>query len=86
MPSLLAAAPARPRATQSRASHPGAFPACHAAPPKGPLWAPLRLLLLWQGRASQRRHLAELDGRLLTDMGLTHEEARAEAAKPFWRG
>ena len=51
----------------------------------GFLAAPLRLLLLWQTRASQRSHLAGLDPRLLADMGLTPEQARAEAAKPFWR-
>lgn len=49
----------------------------------------------WQGwwrdleralaRQRQRRALARLDERLLRDVGITPEEAQAEAAKPFWR-
>jgi uncharacterized protein YjiS (DUF1127 family) len=42
-----------------------------------------RLGLLCQ-RASQRRALARLNDRLLRDIGLTREEADAEARKPFW--
>ena len=80
MPSLHSAAPVHPRA-----AHPSGFPASRAVRAGGPLWAPLRLLLLWQTRAGQRTHLAELDERLLADMGLTRAQARAEAAKPFWR-
>lgn len=45
----------------------------------------LSLLLTWQGRAMERAHLRELDGRLLDDMGLDPARARAEAAKAFWR-
>ena len=33
-----------------------------------------------------RRQLAELDHRLLADVGLTPEQARAEASLPFWKG
>ena len=36
-------------------------------------------------RSAQRRALAELDDDRLRDIGLTREEAQAEAAKPFWR-
>lgn len=43
------------------------------------------LLALWIERATQRRALAELDDRLLKDVGLSRSEARQEAAKPFWR-
>jgi uncharacterized protein YjiS (DUF1127 family) len=39
----------------------------------------------WQGRAMERRHLMELDTRLLRDAGLTQADAAAEYAKPFWR-
>lgn len=45
-------------------------------------WA--NTLLVWQQRASQRRHLASLDHRLLRDMGMTRADADREAAKPFW--
>ena len=42
----------------------------------------------WIARSRQRRKLAELamaDDHLLRDIGLTPEDARREAAKPFWR-
>ena len=42
-------------------------------------------LATWNSRQAQRRHLLELDDRLLSDMGLSREQAEAEAAKPFWR-
>ncbi len=34
--------------------------------------------------ARQRRALAALDARALEDMGISYEQAAAEAAKPFW--
>jgi uncharacterized protein YjiS (DUF1127 family) len=43
------------------------------------------LLLLWQGRARQRAHLAALDDRLLRDIGLTRADVERELLKPFWR-
>ena len=42
-------------------------------------------LVSWQQRYELRRHLLEMDGRLLDDMGLSTVQARQEAAKPFWR-
>jgi len=42
-------------------------------------------LLVWQVRARQRARLAEMESHRLDDMGLTPEQARREAAKPFWR-
>ena len=36
-------------------------------------------------RARQRRALALLDGRLLKDIGLTREQAEAEARRFAWR-
>ena len=48
----------------------------------------LRWLLAWLALAAeryrQRRDLAELDPRLLADIGVTPAEARRECAKPFW--
>ncbi len=35
-------------------------------------------------RAVQRRHLGELDDRLLKDIGLSKAEAYRETLKPFW--
>jgi uncharacterized protein YjiS (DUF1127 family) len=37
-------------------------------------------------RFRQRCRLAELDDRLLRDIGLTASRAREESDKPFWRG
>ena len=41
----------------------------------------------WIVRSGQRKALRELaeEGRLLSDIGLTREQALSEAAKPFWR-
>jgi uncharacterized protein YjiS (DUF1127 family) len=35
-------------------------------------------------RSRQRDALAELDDRLIEDIGVTRQQANAEAAKPFW--
>jgi uncharacterized protein YjiS (DUF1127 family) len=44
----------------------------------------LSRLLEASARARQRRHLAELDDAMLRDIGLTRDEARREARRPFW--
>lgn len=44
-----------------------------------------RLSRQWRQRASDRRHLLELDDHVLADFGLTRQEVVDEAAKPFWR-
>ena len=36
-------------------------------------------------RAEQRKRLAELDARMLKDIGVSPREAVEESAKPFWR-
>lgn len=46
----------------------------------------LKTMYLWWQRARTRRQLAELDDRILADVGLDRVEARREAAKPFWQG
>ncbi len=38
----------------------------------------------WLQRSRQRRALAELDDRMLCDIGVTRLQAQREAAKPFW--
>jgi uncharacterized protein YjiS (DUF1127 family) len=45
----------------------------------------IETLLIWQERARQRHHLASLDDRLLSDMGLSRADAERESAVPFWR-
>ncbi|NJO32956.1 MAG: DUF1127 domain-containing protein [Rhodospirillales bacterium] len=42
-------------------------------------------MALWLARWGERRDLAELDDRLLRDIGLTPADARLECAKPWWR-
>ena len=49
---------------------------------------PLTEIYGWAERRRQRQALASLiesSDHLLRDVGLTREEARREAAKPFWR-
>lgn len=43
----------------------------------------MRLLRIYD-RQQQRRHLLELDDRMLADIGITREQAQAEGRKPFW--
>jgi len=45
----------------------------------------LCLARAWIARARQRRQLLELDTRLLRDIGMTADQARHEARKPFWQ-
>ena len=45
-----------------------------------------RKLLSWIARGKQRCDLAQLDDRLLRDIGITRAAAMREAAKPFWLG
>ena len=49
--------------------------------------ARLSTVAAWIVRSGERRALRELaeDRRLLSDVGLTREQALDEAAKPFWR-
>lgn len=62
-----------------------AAPALRARAPSGPtlrrLWPTLRL---WVQRDRERRALAELGERMLSDIGLTRIEASREWRKPFW--
>ena len=42
-------------------------------------------LVNWSERRRQRQALADLDQRLLDDVGISGEEQIAEISKPFWR-
>jgi uncharacterized protein YjiS (DUF1127 family) len=39
----------------------------------------------WLDRARQRRHLAQLDDRLLRDIGLSRVEVEQEVSRRFWQ-
>ena len=43
------------------------------------------LVRTWSDRTRSRREMAVLDDRQLKDIGLSSLQARAEAAKPFWK-
>jgi uncharacterized protein YjiS (DUF1127 family) len=47
----------------------------------------LKSIAAWIARSRQRRDLRELaqEERLLSDIGITREQALREAEKPFWR-
>ncbi|MBC8270074.1 MAG: DUF1127 domain-containing protein [Rhodospirillaceae bacterium] len=45
----------------------------------------LKTLYSWQTRISDRRHLRELDERMLVDIGLDRVDIEREAGKPFWQ-
>ena len=45
----------------------------------------LKTLQVWQARVEERRHLAEMDGHLLADLGLSRDQLTQESEKPFWR-
>lgn len=47
-------------------------------------FAAVGVIAAWHDRWQQRRSLAELDSRLLSDIGLEPYEARRETRKPFW--
>ena len=43
------------------------------------------LLIGWLQRSQERRMLADVDDRMLRDVGIDRADLQAEAAKPFWR-
>ncbi len=67
--------------SQSSSSFSGGFSALPAL-----FFAGLGLFATWYDRWDQRRNLAQLDERLLRDIGLDRHRAAQEARKPFWMG
>lgn len=45
----------------------------------------LKMILVWQTRINDRRHLSRLDNRLLVDIGIDRADIEREAEKPFWQ-
>jgi uncharacterized protein YjiS (DUF1127 family) len=43
------------------------------------------LIRLWHFRWQSRRQLERMEDRELADIGITREDAAAEARKPFWK-
>ena len=43
------------------------------------------VLISWLDRSRQRRHLAELDDRMLRDIGLSRGEVETEVSRRFWQ-
>ena len=75
--------------TAGRAARPGLFPlgqvlaSLFAAAARAVFNFPT-LLVEWQKRYEMRRHLDEMNTRLLADVGLTKADVRREVEKPFW--
>ena len=44
-----------------------------------------KTMAIWVSRATDRRQLAEMSDRMLTDIGLTRVEVETEASKYFWQ-
>ena len=42
------------------------------------------LVSTWADVAKQRRHLAAMDNRMLSDIGFTHADVDREINRPFW--
>lgn len=55
------------------------------ASPRRGIAAMLRQLWYWNSRHRQRLDLAELDDRMLRDIGITRRMAERECRKPPWR-
>ena len=67
-------------ATHHRTHSPTDLP--HSTQGRLHVWG--NVIRMWLERSRQRRALAELDERLLRDIGVTSAQASREAAKPFW--
>jgi len=45
----------------------------------------IKKIEFWMERSRQRRQLADLDDRMLEDIGYSQAEIQAEISKPFWK-
>ena len=45
----------------------------------------LATVYIWQHRITERRRMAQMDDRMLVDIGLDRADIMREAKKPFWR-
>jgi uncharacterized protein YjiS (DUF1127 family) len=58
----------------------------NAANPSLPIAAAIwRRIILWRAHAAERQQLLAMDERMLRDIGITRYDARAEAARSYWR-
>ena len=57
----------------------------HVPSPLEAIVAAVLRLLVWQERGRQRKHLSELDDRMLEDIGLSRADVHNEITKPIWR-
>lgn len=64
-------------------SHPLAHPTDTALRPRRQRL--LRLVICWRDRRRGRQALARLEAERLADIAVRPDQARREAAKPFWR-
>lgn len=55
------------------------------APLAGAFAAFNMILATWRRRAKERRELANLDHRMVHDLGISRAQIQFEANKPFWR-
>ena len=46
----------------------------------------LQQLLIYKHRRKSRKALLKLDDHMLNDIGISKDQARQEAQKPFWKG
>jgi uncharacterized protein YjiS (DUF1127 family) len=61
-------------------------PAFSTRPARTSLVASVRAVFVqWLRLTTTRRELSRLDDRILRDIGFDPQEARLEAAKPFWK-
>ena len=50
-----------------------------------PFSGTIKAAATWRARARGRRHLADLDVRMLRDIGITRMDVERECHKPFWQ-